>query len=189
MHSVVGQHACSAHRRCPTTTEPTTLRHIEIVDPNNGGRVVTAIELLCPANKLGEEGRRAYRQKQREYLEGGVNLVEIDLIREGGFTVAVPERLVPADFRTPYTVCVRRANRPSEVEITRVPLRQPLPNVRVPLRPTDSDIVLSLQPLLAECYQRGRYASIDYSQPPSPRLSEEDQQWADQLLRTRRSDK
>lgn len=84
-------------------------RHIEIIDPNSGNRVVTAIELLSPANKCTRADRRAYREKQREYIQGGVNLVEIDLIREGSFIVAIPEGLVPRECRAPYIICVRRA--------------------------------------------------------------------------------
>ena len=167
----------------PLPDEPPTQRHIEIVDPNSGHRVVTAIELLSPANKVGRTGRGAYREKQRQYLEGSVNLVEIDLIRQGAFTVAVPERLVPLAYRTPYLICVRRASRPTEGEIIPVPLREPLPNIHVPLRVTDTDIVLQLQPLMDDCYRRGRYAAIDYSRPPSPPLEDEDRRWADQLLR------
>ena len=79
----------------PLLDESPTERHIEIVDPNSGNRVVTAIEVLSPSNKTGETGREAYQRKQREYIGGGVNLVEIDLIRQGTFIVAVPENLVP----------------------------------------------------------------------------------------------
>jgi hypothetical protein len=171
----------------PLPDERPTMRHIEIVDPNSGNRVVTAIELLSPANKVGEAARRNYREKQREYLQGGVNLVEIDLIREGAFIVAVPERLIPIDHRTPYIICIRRAIRPAEAEVIRVPLRHPLPNIRIPLRPTDADIVLELQPLLNQCYDRGRYWMIDYSKPPLPLLGTEDQRWADQLLAKKRA--
>jgi len=91
--------------------EPRTERHIEIIDAGNGGRVVTAIEFLSPANKVGVDGRLAYKPKQREYLEGGVNLVEIDLVREGEHVLAVPQERIPSDYRTPYLVCVRRAAR------------------------------------------------------------------------------
>ena len=72
-------------------------RHIKIVDRNSGNRVVTAIELLSPANKCSAAGRDAYRRKQHEYLQSGVNLVEIDRIRQGEFIVAIPEELVPND--------------------------------------------------------------------------------------------
>ncbi len=41
----------------PLPNEKPTERHIEIVDLNSGNRVVTAIELLSPANKKEDAGR------------------------------------------------------------------------------------------------------------------------------------
>lgn len=162
--------------------EVRTERHIEIIDRNSNNRVVTAIELLSPANKCKGPGRDAYMRKQKEYIDSGVNLVEIDLIRQGTFVVAIPETLVPHHCRTPYIICIRRANRQSEAELIRVPLQESLPNIAIPLRPTDSDIVLRLQPLLDECYRRGRYMSLDYTSALTPQLSDDDQLWVDQLL-------
>jgi hypothetical protein len=37
--------------------EPQTGRTLQIVDLSDGGRVITAIEVLSPANKVGEGGR------------------------------------------------------------------------------------------------------------------------------------
>ena len=70
-------------------------------------------------------------------------------------------------------------------ELIEISLREALPNFRIPLRPRDGDIVLELQPLLDECYRRGRYATIDYSQPLRPAASDEDQRWIGSLLATR----
>jgi len=165
--------------------EPRTERHLEIVDVSDGGRVVTAIEFLSPANKVGIDGRLAYRRKQREFLEAGVNLVEIDLVREGDHVLAVPAERIPLAYRTPYSVCVRRAKHPGRVEIYRAPLREPLPNIPIPLRATDRDIVLQLQPLIAACYRDGSYRRINYRNEPAPRLGEDDAAWADELLRGR----
>ncbi|MFN0053188.1 MAG: DUF4058 family protein [Planctomycetales bacterium] len=163
--------------------EPRTPRHIEIVDMSDGERLITAIEFLSPANKIGVAGRIAYLQKQKEYLDARVNLVEIDLIREGHHILSVPEERLPIDYRTPYRICVRRGNRPNRPEVYRAPLRHPLPNLRIPLRPTDRDIMLRLQPLLDECYRDGRYYRLDYTKEPTPHLSADDAQWADSLLR------
>ena len=169
----------------PVTSEHPTQRHIEIVDLNSGNRVVTSIELLSPANKQEGSGRIAYRRKQREYIEAGVNLVEIDFIRSGTFIVAAPEGGIPWQARTPYIVCIRRAYRPDQAEIISVAFDQAVPNFRIPLRHTDADIVLRLQPLLDDCYRRGRYASIDYSQPPRPKLDDKAAEWASGLISTR----
>ncbi len=170
----------------PLPSEKPTQRHIEIVDLNSGNRVVTAIELLSPANKQEEAGRSQYRRKQREYIEAGVNLVEIDFIRTGSFIVAAPEGRIPWDMRTPYIICIRRAYRPEHAEIIAVALEQPVPNFRIPLRHTDADAVLRLQPLLDNCYRRGRYASINYSQPSRPKLDDKSAAWALELIRARK---
>ena len=58
-------------------------RFIQIVELGTG-HVVTVIELLSPANKVGA-GVAAYRQKRAELKAAGVNLVEIDLVREGNW--------------------------------------------------------------------------------------------------------
>jgi len=166
----------------PVPNETQTLRHIEIVDRNSGNRVVTAIELLSPSNKVDEAGRNAYRAKQLEYIQGCVNLVEIDLIRSSQFMVAVPQASIANDQRTPYLICVRRVTRRNYAEIYPIPLDESVPSIRIPLRVTDPDVVLQLQPLLDQCYQRGRYGSIDYSQPPRPSLNSSDQDWAEHLL-------
>ncbi|HPM81235.1 MAG TPA: DUF4058 family protein [Candidatus Anammoximicrobium sp.] len=163
--------------------EPATLRHLEIVDTRSGGRLVTAIEVLSPANKVGSTGQLIYIGKQREYLDAKVNLVEIDLIRAGNFVLAIPEDRLPSVCRAACLICIRRATRPGEAELYPAPLRQSLPNIPVPLRPADKDVVLQLQPLLDDCYRDGRYDRIDYRREPVPRLGESDARWADSLLR------
>ena len=55
-----------------------------------------------------------------------------------------------------------------------VPLRLPLPNIRIPLRPSDDD---------DDCYRDGRYQRTNYRVEPVPRFGEEDAAWIDQLLR------
>lgn len=166
--------------------DPQTLRHVEIIDRNSGNRVVTAIELLSPANKSNKEGRRAYFRKRAEYFDAGVNIVEIDLTREGKFVLAIERRFLPQNCRTPYLICIRRVTRPDEAELYPIPLADPLPNIRIPLRPTDRDVVLQLQPLLNDCYRKGRYSSIDYTKPLDPPLDPADTAWVDELFRSKR---
>ena len=144
--------------RVTVQDEPQTWRHIEIVETGNGGRVVTAIEFLSPANKVGSQAQLNYIRKQREFLNARVNLVEVDLIRAGNYVLALPEERLPAACRSAYMACVRRATKRNVAEIYAMPLRQPLPNIRVPLRPTDEDAVLRLQELIDDCYRDGRYA-------------------------------
>jgi len=124
-----------------------------------------------------------YVRKQREYLDAGINLVEIDLVREGDFVLAAPQARIPPAYRTPYLICVRRNSRRGRVELYRAPLRERLPNIPIPLRRSDPDVVLQLQPLIDACYRDGRYHRIDYRADPVPRLGEEDALWTDRILR------
>ena len=146
--------------------------------------MVTAIEVLSVTNKIALERRLAYRQKRCAYRDGGVNLVEIDLIRDGEYLVLAPEALIPVSQRTPYMVSVWRVAQPIVKFAYPCPLRQPLPRIAVPLRPQDADAVIDLQGLIELCYVRGRYhARLDYRAEPEPPLSPPDAAWADALLR------
>jgi hypothetical protein len=157
-------------------------RHVQIVEA--GGRVVTAIEVLSATNKLALERRRAYRRKRRAFQDGGVNVVEIDLVRDGDYIVLAPEEEIPPSRRAPYIINVWRATRPDRNYAYPCPLRQPLPRIAVPLRPQDADVALDLQLLVDLCYERGRYhARLDYRTEPEPPLSPPDAMWADELLR------
>jgi hypothetical protein len=156
---------------------------IQIVEAGSGGRVVTVIEVISPTNRLPGPGQDLYRRKQRELLEGGVNLVEIDLLRSGGRVLVVPTHKLPPSHRTTYLVCVSRAARPGTVEVYRAPLRERLPVVRVPLRASDADVSLDLQALLARCYRAGAWDDIDYKRSPEPPLDPDDAAWADERLR------
>jgi hypothetical protein len=111
--------------------------------------------------------------------------VEIDLLRAGDYVLAAPLNEVPPEYRTPYRICVYRAARPLAYEIYRVPLRDPLPAFRIPLRESDEDVRLDLQPLIDQCYENGGYDDIDYKPEPDPPLPTDDARWADELLRTK----
>lgn len=165
--------------------EPVTERYIDIIDVGSGRRVVTAIEVLSLANKAPGEGQELYRKKQRELRDGRVNLVEIDLLRAGDRVLSVGAARIPPAHRTPYQVCVYRATAAVPAwEIYRVPLRERLPVIRIPLRLTDTDIPLDLQALIDQCYHNGGYdEDIDYSTEPTPSLEVADARWADALLR------
>lgn len=162
---------------------PHTDRHITIVDAGSGNRVVTSIEFLSPTNKIPGPGRERYLRQQQDYLDGKVNLVEVDLIGAGIFTLAVLEWGINQQFRTDYQICVRRAVRPEEAEVYRASLRERLPIIRIPLRPKDRDVPLDLQDLIDQCYRRGRYKVIDYQADPVPQFALPDARWADELLR------
>ncbi|NUQ66211.1 MAG: DUF4058 family protein [Pirellulales bacterium] len=165
--------------------EPATQTFIEIIDLGSGKRVVTVIEVLSLSNKLPGEGQDLYLKKRDELKQGGVSLVEIDLLRAGKRSMPVPSQLIPDSHRTPYQVCVRRGWQTATVELYRVPLRERLPMIRIPLRETDSDVPLDLQALIDQCYRNGGYDDdLDYRQPLDPPLSADDAAWADELLRS-----
>src|SRR5437899_6327480 len=88
--------------------EAVTEGYIEIRE-RGGGKVITVIEFLSPANKAGGEGQRLYLQKQNEVLHSDTNFVEIDLVRSGQRVIAFPEHRIPSPHRHDYLVCVRCA--------------------------------------------------------------------------------
>jgi hypothetical protein len=163
--------------------EPATQGFIEIREVGSGRRVVTVIEILSLANKMQGEGQDLYRQKQRELKGAGVGLVEIDLLRAGRRVLSIPPESIPPSYRTPYQICIRRGWRPTAVEVYKVPLRERLPVIPIPLRETDRDVPLDLQAILDHCYLRGAYDDIDYSLPPDPPLAPDDAEWAEALLK------
>ena len=162
--------------------EQATEGYIEIIDVGSGNRVVTVLELLSESNKYPGDGQSQYLRKQREYLLGGVSLVEIDLLRSGKRVLAVPARWVPPSHRTTYQICVVRGWKPAAYEVYRAPLRESLPSIRVPLRQQDADVPLDLQMLIDRCYHHGRYDDIDYRAAPTPPLTPDEESWAHELL-------
>ena len=161
--------------------EDETERWLEIRDTT--GRLITVLELLSPSNKLEAEERDRYGRKCRALIRGGVNLVEIDLVRQGApvFPEAIRRVLHPAGAC--YGICVFRAARSSEREVYPLRLRDRLPAIRVPLRPTDADVVVDLQPLIDQCHERGRYHLLNYRLDLDPPLPPEEAVWVDQVLR------
>ncbi len=154
-----------------------------IIDTTSGDRVVTAIEMLSPANKIGLKGRNRYETRRNAYISGGANLVEIDLLRNGGYILGAPEHRIPPGKHSIISVWRRIT---LKWEVYPVALGDPLPNFRVPLRSGDRDIILRLQEAFDDNYVNGAYSRrIDYSKDPSPKLSEEDAKWAKEWLQAR----
>jgi hypothetical protein len=162
--------------------EPETQSFIEISVVRPERRLITVIEILSPSNKAAGHGRDLYHEKQTNLAKGQITLVEIDLLRAGPHVLQVPLRDYPKSCRTHYKVCTHRGWK-GGAEAFPVPLREPLPIIPIPLRPTDADVGLDLQALVEIVYRQGRYDDIDYSVPPVPPLDPEDEAWADQLLR------
>jgi hypothetical protein len=171
-------------QRLALPAERARLRTVQ-VRRSGSNTLVTAIELLSPANKHGR-GLEQYRQKRERLLLSDCHLIELDLLRRGqrpGWEVAEP----PLDAA--YICLVNRA-RADELRLSEIwPLRlaEPLPLLPVPLRSPDPDVLLDLGAALQAIYGRARYARrIDYRvAPPPPELSAEDAAWLDEHLRER----
>jgi hypothetical protein len=163
--------------------EPETKRFLEIREVSSDSRLVTVLEVLSPSNKRPGDGQEQYLRKQQELRAAGVNLVEIDLLRDGDWVVAVPRDALEASLRTPYRVVVRRGWRRLQAEYYAIALSDRLPTIKVPLRPADADVPLDLQALVAQCYENGGYDDIDYRQAPEPPLPQAAARWAAQFLR------
>ena len=158
------------------------LRRLEIVDSR--AHVITAIELLSPSNKADPDAVLNWRRKRIDYLRGGINLAEIDLLRGGAWILPDRSLLKPVPpGRVCYHACVTRPPWLTRHEFYVLPLRERLPAIRVPLRPSDPDVALDLQLLIDACYERGRYAAvIDYTKVPNPALPDEEAGWAREVL-------
>lgn len=164
-------------------SEPITEHFVNIIEVH-GERVITSIEVLSVANKIRGTGQAQYLKKQVETIEAGINLVEIDLLRTGEWILSLPDGYISAKYRTPYRVCVFRAERPGAREFYPIHLEEPLPAVSIPLRAGEADVVLELQPLINRAYEQGRYHRlIDYIQAPPAPLTDAQRQWIDQILR------
>jgi hypothetical protein len=164
--------------------EPVVEGFVQVIDTRSGGRVITVIEFTSPANKVGKVGREMYLRKQRELVAGGINLVEIDLIRSGPWILRVPEERIPSSRRALYNICVSRGGRMSRFEVYPVRLQDRLPGIRIPLRRTDPDAALHLQALIDQVYENGSYGyDVDYTQPPRPPLGQPDARWAEEKLK------
>ncbi len=160
--------------------------YIEILDRESSMRVVAVIELLSPSNKYAGTGREAYRAKQCEIRNSETHLIEIDLLRYGPHTVAIPEARVRGRFAYDYLICVNRAGQiRNRYEIYTRTIRDRLPMIRIPLAGDDPDVPLDIQTAFEQAYEAGSYRDrIDYEAHCEPPLAPEDHAWADDLIRT-----
>lgn len=153
--------------------EPRTQRRLKIIHlPKQ--RVVTALELLSPANKTpGEGGQGAYLDKRAELLTCRCNLVELDLLR-GGERLPM-NGLVPAGD---YYAYVGRVATMPRCQVIAWSLRAPLPQIPIPLLPEDGDCMLDLQATFRATYEPAFYdRRLPYDQPLEPAPRTEDKEW------------
>lgn len=151
-----------------------------------GNRVVTAIEILSPRNESAGRLNRQYLRKLEDYAKAGVSVVEVDLLRyPPRGRLAVTEGDIPSDRRSAYVSCVRLGWEPETWRAYPMPLRLPLPTIPIPLRRTDAEIGMELQPLIDRVYVAGGHDDIDYSKPLDPPLTETEAAWATGLTARR----
>ncbi len=150
-------------------------RYLEIRDVESG-LVITVIEILSPANKIGREGRDLYERKRFKVLGSLTNLVEIDLLRIGQpFPMKVSAQ---GDYR----ILVSRSQSRPRADVYLFDVPDLIPDFPIPLRPGEQEPVLALNKILHTLYDQGGYDMIiDYEHPPNPPLSDENAVWMKSL--------
>ncbi len=149
-------------------------------------RLVTSIEVVSLTNKTpGEHGRDLYLRKQREILESKVHLVEIDLLRAGEHTTAVPRRrLLKAVGARDYHISIHHFDSLEDYFIYPIGLSEPLPEIAIPLLPGDPAVSLDLQAVFHRTYDARPYQrEINYRQDaPIPPFTPAQEAWVRELL-------
>ncbi len=172
--------------------EPVRHYTVEIRASSRGNKLITLIEILSPSNKRPGSDRRSYEKKQEEILQSDVNLVEMDLLRDGRRFYATPElqeavagvRPVP-DYLVMVSQSWLRVGPTLGVVGYPFSVRDPLPCVAVPLRQGEPPARLDLKVVFDRVYDDGPYrrGAVDYSKPPEPSLSGADAKWAEERAR------
>jgi hypothetical protein len=145
-------------------------------------RVLAAVEVLSPANKIGSYVPR-YREKRLHWLAARAHFMEIDLLRGGDNP---SRRLFPELTPTPYFLFVARktgCGRNEEGHPLR--LQDPLPVIGLPLGPPRPDLPLDLGAAFRAAYELSiRPGSIAYERetPPEPPLDAADAAWVKSVV-------
>jgi hypothetical protein len=118
-----------------------------------------------------------YLAKRRALIYQKVHLVELDLLLGGR---RVQEPLPPAD----YYYLVSHSDRRPDCDVYRWTLREPLPNLPIPLRAPDPDIFVDPGAVFTTAYTRGRFfRRINYQGAVPAVVSKRDQAWVESVLR------
>jgi hypothetical protein len=167
--------AAPAYARIPEPIDVERQPFIE-VRGREDRQLVAVVELLSPANKKPGPDREQYVYKRRQLIASTAHLVEIDLLR-GGPRLPL-EDLPPCDY---YALVSRYEERPA-VGVWPIRLRDPLPDIPVPLRAPDPDARLDLQAILNTVYDAAGYGDYVYDGIPQPPLPQQDTAWARDLI-------
>lgn len=158
--------------------EEVTERYLELREVETG-EVVTIIEILSHSNKSTRQGREQYQRKRLAVLASLTNLVEIDLLRAGE---PMPMSGLALDNRNDYRVIISRWPQRPQADGYLFSVRDPLPDLPIPLRPGEAEPILSLHDTLHDLYDRAGFdLVIDYSLPSAPPLRPADAEWAARL--------
>jgi hypothetical protein len=147
-------------------------------------RAVTVITLMSPGYKSEySPNRSAYLLMQTKICNSHAHLMEIDLLRGGAHTLALPSKALTKVGTFDYRVCLHRAGAGEHYETWSFLLSEPLPRIPVPLKNGDADIVIDLQAIFDRCYDAAGYKwHVDYSRTPDPPLKPGAAAWARTLL-------
>lgn len=192
-----GNHGNGGVMTLPTRSQPVLIDvldderreafvEIRTKDPDDNERVVTTVEVLSLTNKTrGEHGRELYQRKQREILDGESHLVEIDLLRGGEHSTAVPLSLIARKIAAfDYHVSIHSFDRRGHFHVYPFELEECLPEIAVPLLPGDGWIPVDLQVVFDRCYDAGpfrRRVKYDLRRLVPP-LSAKQARWVKQQL-------
>ena len=136
--------------------------------------VVTIIEVLSPSNKAPGEARRRYIRKREAILSAGVNLVEIDLLRNWD-----PMPLETPPPASDYRILLCRSWQRPDALLYPFSVRQAIPKFPLPLLADDAEPEVDLGPIIDGMHYTARYnliAGYD-APPPAPELEPETQAW------------
>ena len=164
-------------------TEARTVRFVQILRLKPEREVVAVIELLSPINKKAHSrGRADYQRKQQRIFDSDVHLLEIDLLRDGVYTLVPPLEVVTEAGGFDYILSLSRSDDRDTFYVWRLRLAEELPRLILPLRDGE-ETPLDLQSAFTQCYRAGRYRTeVNYTRPPEPPLTPKQAAWANALL-------
>lgn len=168
-------------------SDPRIETFVEIYrDDGKRKRLVCTVEMLSPVNKkAGETAQALYRQKQVEILGSKTHLVELDFLRSGRHTTAVPlDSALLVTGRFDYHVCCHRFDRADEFLVYPIRLQDPLPIIGFPLLGADPDVPIKLQEIFDHAYEAGPHSIIDYKNDKvEPPLRPDLKKWMGKLFK------
>jgi len=142
-----------------------------------GKNLITVVDLLSPVSHKIDPDTSQHPVPPRQVLSRGASLVEINLLR--GYPKPPRLKEIP---NCDYWVTVTRAEERRPVEVSPLSIRDRLPAVAIPLRPTDADVRLDLHQLIHQIYDAAGYKYYIYSASPQPPLTPEQAEWAAEFL-------